>query len=155
MTHQRSSLRADIISSLSNGHFSSAVLWGTLVGCFASIIEYNLSAMVSDPYSVRYGILIGGIVAGFLYARSWRVAVKAGGYAGAIPVIVLGPLVYFFLMAELTPTIQIDVGVLLWSIGSAIIIYPGAVAIGMVIGSIGGFIGYSLATAVSFIPWSI
>ncbi|QLG50877.1 DUF5518 domain-containing protein [Natrinema halophilum] len=155
MTHQHSSLWADIINSISSGHFSSAVLWGTLVGCFASIVEYNVSAMGTEPYSVRYGILLGGIVAGFLYASSWRDAVKAGGYAGAIPVIVLAPLVYFFLMVELTPTIQVDGGVLLWTIGSSIIIYPATVFIGMILGAIGGFIGYSLASAVSYTPWSV
>lgn len=143
MTYQRPSLRAEIGRSIRSGRFGPAVLWGALVGCFVAILEYNLTGMHSETYAVRYAMTVGGGVTGVLYgrARSWRAAARAGGYAGAVPIAVLGPLAYLFLFEELPTTVEF--------VGTVLVFYPAAIGIGVLFGALGGAVGHGLVTAVS------
>lgn len=154
MANNHASLWPNIVRSLRNGEFAAAILWGTLVGCFAVILEYNISSLITGENSVRYGMFVGGIVAGTLYADSWRAAAKAGSYAGALPAIVLGPIAYLFFMLEYLPTIQIDGDALIWTIGSILMLYPFLILFGLLSGLLGGIIGYVIATTILSIQWS-
>ncbi|MFC4448747.1 DUF5518 domain-containing protein [Halorussus aquaticus] len=137
------SLRQSIARSIGSGEFALSVLWGTVVGCLAVIVEYNLSQMLSDGHTVQYGLLVAGAVAGLLYADSWRAATEVGAFAGAIPILVLAPLAYLFGLVEFLPTLAIDGGVLIWAVGSVLLIYPALVLFGAVGGALGALVGYA------------
>lgn len=149
MANQHLPFHDRIVHSIGDRQLTSAVIWGALVGCFAVIVEYNLSGILFDSQTVRYGVLVGGVVAGFLSSNSWRAAAKAGGYAGALPVIVLAPFAYLFAMAEFLPALELDGGVLIWAVGSILLIYPFAIFVGALMGTFGGLISYVLRTVAS------
>jgi len=133
-----------VVESISNNQFSAAVFWGILVCSLLNIIElkYTIAALfVPSSLSIGTGQLVGGTIAGYLSSGPRRTALKAGGYAGSIPILVLGPVALFALMGERLPVLPLEI-VLLQSTLGLVLVYPILVGSGGVVGAIGGYLGY-------------
>ncbi|WP_248516092.1 DUF5518 domain-containing protein [Salinarchaeum laminariae] len=97
MSSDVAEFRNALASSLTDGTFTAAVLWGALVGSILTIVEYNLIVGSGGPIQIRYSMFGSGAVAGALYAGPRTSAAKAGALAGSIPVVVLGPIAFVLL----------------------------------------------------------
>lgn len=89
-----------IRTSLTSGTFTATVLWGALATGLVAILEYNISAMDGGAIEIQYAMIVGGGVAGVLYAGSRDVAAKAGALAAVLPVLLLAPIAYLLLLAS-------------------------------------------------------
>ncbi|ELZ03128.1 hypothetical protein C482_03869 [Natrialba chahannaoensis JCM 10990] len=139
MAHQQSTLQDEIVRSITSGTFAAAVLWGAIVCTLLNIVEYNMTGLLTSSYTVGYGQLVGGALAGALYAGPRQEVLKAGGCAGAISVLVLGPITLLLIMTERALTFGIE-AVVFESIVLLLTAYPVAAGFGALIGGIGAYI---------------
>ncbi len=131
--------------SVAGRTISDALLWGVLVGALVNIVEYNLTGIFTDSYSVGWGQLIGGAIAGYLSVGSRRDSLTAGALAGAIPIAVLAPLSLLFTMAAFSDTMALE-WIVTGSYFLLVVGYPLAIAFGAVVGTIGAFVGHWIST---------
>jgi len=105
-------------------------------------LEYSIVALF-DPSapSAGSGQIVGGLVAGFLYAGTRRGALKAGGYAGGLPVVVLGP-VAIVLNIGTQSTVFTPGFIALQYVLGFFVVYPFMIGTGMLFGGLGGAVGY-------------
>ena len=144
MPNDKKPIQMKIVESISNNQFLAAVFWGILACSLLNIIEleYNIAALFApSPPSIGAGQFVGGIIAGYLSPGPRRTALKAGGYTGSIPILVLGPVALFSLMGERLLFLSLEV-VLLQSTLGLMLVYPILVGSGGVVGAIGGYLGY-------------
>lgn len=130
--------------SIFTGTFSAAIFWGAVVCALVNIIEleYNIAALV-DPSapSAGSGQIIGGLIAGYLYTGTRRDAVKAGGYAGSLPVLVFGPVALFLRIGTQSTAFTLESTVFQYAFGF-LLVYPFMIGMGLLFGGIGGVVGY-------------
>lgn len=149
MTAEQSSLRTDVRESLASGEFSAAVLWGALASGLLAIVEYNLTTFASESGSatVSYAPLLGGVVAGLLYAGSRKRARTAGAYASAIPTLVLSATLLGFFLFEAGANEQGPAVVVLFAFGTVIAL-PAVTAIAAVFGFVSAHVSHWAIEAV-------
>ncbi|MDQ2050317.1 DUF5518 domain-containing protein [Natronolimnohabitans sp. A-GB9] len=122
---------------------STAVLPGVIVGGLATIVEYNLTGASGTEHSVGAGLLLGGVIAGFLADGARRKGLMAGGCTGGVLLAVLTPLAIFDYVLERSVGTLTEPGIF-W-VGVVALVYPSAVVFGFILGALGGFVGQVLA----------
>lgn len=148
MSRQNELSRGKVTRLLGSRGVSTAVFWGSAVGCIATILEYNFPVLGSGTSVLRHGMLIGGIVAGILSAGNWKTDWRAGAYAGAIPAITLAPIAIGVKTAESLPQMQ-GLGDLVMFVGvGAFTIYPFIILYGVTTGAIGAILGSIVAKTI-------
>lgn len=146
-TPMRFQIRDLVIESIDSGRFSAAIFWGVLVCALLNIVEleYNLAALVSPASpSAGSGQLIGGFVAGYLYRGTRREALKAGGYAGGVPLLVFVPIALVLHIGTHSTVFSLESLLLQYALGF-LLVYPVTVGVGALFGGVGGFAGYWLS----------
>lgn len=139
MSDDLAAFRDALLSSFTDGEFTASVLWGALASGLAAIAEYNLTAMTGNTIEIQYSMLVGGMVAGCIYAGPRDSAARAGALASGIPVLLLGPLAFIFMIAS--GTLGTSVGWLL--VASAflfLMVLPIIVGFGMLGGAVFAFL---------------
>lgn len=136
-----------IFKSLFSRRFPAPIFYGALICLFINIIEldYNIAALVvpSAP-SAGAGQIVGGFVAGFLQSGTRRDALKAGGYAGGLPILVLGPLALILRIG--TQSVALPLGsIALQYVFGFLLVYPFMIGMGSLFGGIGAFVGQWLS----------
>lgn len=129
--------------------FSTAVLPGVIVGGLATVVEYSLTGASGTEHSVGVGLLLGGVIAGFLADGARRNGLLAGGFTGGVLLAVLTPLAIFDYVLERSVGTLTEPG-MFW-VGVVVLVYPSAVVFGFIIGALGGFVGQILAAGVESI----
>lgn len=149
MPPKQSSLPSAIRTSLTSGEFAAAVLWGALASGLLAIVEYNLTTIASGSGSatVSYAPLVGGVVAGLLYAGSREYARSAGAYAAAVPTLVLSTMLLGIFLFEAGATPQGPPVVVLFAFG-ALIALPAATAIAAIFGFVSAHVSHWAVEAV-------
>lgn len=99
MSEEFGEFRDTLVRSLREGEFTAAVLWGAFASSLVAMGEYGLTAPTGHV-EITYSMFAAGIVAGGLFRGDRSSATKAGAYAAAIPVLVLGPIVQLVLLAN-------------------------------------------------------
>lgn len=104
-------------------------------------MEYNIAALF-DPAAppAGSGQIIGGFVAGYLHTGTRRDALKVGGYAGGLPILVFGPAALVLRIGTQPTAFPLESIVLQYAFGF-LLVYPFMIGMGLLFGGIGGFAG--------------
>lgn len=137
-------IRAIISKSIFSRHLSAAIFWGTVVCALINIVEleYNIAALFAPSLPAGgSGQIIGGFVAGYLEDGTRRDTLKAGGYAGALPIIVFGPVALVLRIGTPSTAFPLESTLLQYLFGF-LIVYPFMIGMGFLFGCIGGLAGH-------------
>lgn len=136
-------IKSLITDSVSDSWFSAAIFWGAVVCAVINIVEleYSIAALVSpSAASAGSGQIIGGFVAGYLHSGTRRDALKAGGYAGGLPILVFTPVALVLHIGTHPTAFPLESIVLQYASGF-LLVYPFMIGMGLLFGGIGGFAG--------------